>query len=156
MEKNTLEISIDKTSNIAIYKQIANIIKEKIKTGELEAGEILPSIRYLADLLEISSITTKNAYDNLRNEGYINFTQGVGTFVSTDNFFDENFDKKKQIDFITSSLSEIIENAIKHDIDKKSILKIINYVMICYDIQEDFYNSEILKDTHPKQIQKKI
>src|SRR5699024_4626677 len=48
----------------------------------LSAGDDLPSIRVLAKDLEISVITTRRAYQNLENNGFIQTIQGKGTFVA--------------------------------------------------------------------------
>jgi DNA-binding transcriptional MocR family regulator len=45
--------------------------RDAILRGELLEGEQLPSIRALAKDLRISVITTKRAYDDLEQEGYI-------------------------------------------------------------------------------------
>ena len=45
---NGLEILISNASGLPIYEQITMQIKQKILSGELAAGEALPSIRALA------------------------------------------------------------------------------------------------------------
>ena len=58
-----VELIISNASNKPIYEQIENQIKGLILSGELEAGEQLPSIRALANSLRVSAITTKRAYE---------------------------------------------------------------------------------------------
>ena len=72
----------DNTSPIPLYQQIVSEIRGKILTGQLKAGDPLPSIRQLAADLLISVITTKRAYQDLENEGLIQTRPGRGTFVS--------------------------------------------------------------------------
>jgi len=50
-------------------------------TGELAAGDALPSMRILAKELKISVITTKRAYEDLERDGYIETVVGKGSFV---------------------------------------------------------------------------
>ena len=66
-----MNIIISNSSNIPIYEQIKEQIKNKIISNELKAGDLLPSIRSLAKDLRISVITTKNAYEELEREGYV-------------------------------------------------------------------------------------
>ena len=66
-----MEILISNASGLPIYEQITTQIKQKILSGELAAGEALPSIRALAKDLRISVITTKRAYDELEREGLV-------------------------------------------------------------------------------------
>lgn len=54
-----LEIIVSNSSASPIYEQIAQQIKDAILTGDLAEGELLPSIRTLANDLRISVITTK-------------------------------------------------------------------------------------------------
>ena len=61
-----MKIIISNAKNQPIYEQIYEQIKNLIITEELEAGQMLPSIRGLAKgILRISVITTKRAYDEL-------------------------------------------------------------------------------------------
>ena len=79
---NGLEILISNASGLPIYEQITTQIKQKILSGELAAGEALPSIRALAKDLRISVITTKRAYDELEREGLVCTVAGKGCFVA--------------------------------------------------------------------------
>ena len=80
-----MEIIISNSSNFPIYEQIKEQIKEKILKGELKSGELLPSIRSLAKDLGISVITTKNAYQELEKEGYVETIPAKGVYVANKN-----------------------------------------------------------------------
>lgn len=80
-----MNIQISNASNAPIYSQIKNQLRDAILTGTLEEGAQLPSIRLLAKELRISVITTKRAYDELENEGFIHSVQGKGSFVAGQN-----------------------------------------------------------------------
>lgn len=79
---------------------------EQILNGTLREGEQLPSIRGLAKELQISVITTKRAYEELENEGYINSVPGKGSFVSQGN---KQLLAEKQFDAVRSQLRELVE-----------------------------------------------
>lgn len=79
------EIVIRNSSEKPLYEQIKDQIKTQIISGELAAGDQLPSMRYLAKELRISVITTKRAYDDLEQEGFIVSVQGKGSFVAAQN-----------------------------------------------------------------------
>jgi GntR family transcriptional regulator len=78
-------ILIDSKSGVPIYDQIATQIKEQILDGSLPEGEALPSIRSLAKDLRISVITTKRAYEELEQEGFIDTMPGKGSYVAVQN-----------------------------------------------------------------------
>ena len=80
-----MEILISNASGLPIYEQITTQIKRKILSGELAAGEALPSIRALAKDLRISVITTKRAYEELERDGLIYTLAGKGSFVAARN-----------------------------------------------------------------------
>lgn len=77
-----LPIRLSDDSKEPIYHQIENQLKAMIAGGHLTSGDGLPSIRKLSKDLEVSVITTKRAYQNLEQQGYIQTLQGKGTFVS--------------------------------------------------------------------------
>ena len=77
-----LTYTFSKGSGESLYEQLYDRIKADILTGRLAAGEKLPSKRTLADHLELSVITVKNAYEQLIAEGYIYSRERSGYFVS--------------------------------------------------------------------------
>ena len=77
-----MEIYISNTGDKPIYAQITEQIKAKILSGELCSGDALPSIRLLAKELRISVITTKRAYEDLEQAGFITTVPGKGSFVA--------------------------------------------------------------------------
>ena len=79
-----MNLIISNSSNTPIYEQIKEQITNKILSNELKTGELLPSIRSLAKDLRISVITTKNAYEELEREGYVETIPGKGTYVAKD------------------------------------------------------------------------
>lgn len=80
-----MEIIISNSSDKPIYEQITSQIKNMIITGELQSGEVLPSMRYLAKELRISVITTKRAYEDLERDGFVENVPGKGCFVAAKN-----------------------------------------------------------------------
>src|SRR5690625_3571317 len=77
-----LPIELSKDSREPMYHQLENQIKALIAGGHFQAGTSLPSIRVLSKDLEVSVITTRRAYQNLENDGFIKTIQGKGTFVA--------------------------------------------------------------------------
>ena len=77
-----MDILISNSCGRPIYQQKYNQVKNAILSGELREGDMLPSIRALAKDLRISVITTKRAYEELEQGGYIYTAAGKGCFVS--------------------------------------------------------------------------
>ena len=82
-----MNIIISNSSELPIYLQIVNQIKEAILSNNLKEkeNEQLPSIRALAKDLNISFITTKRAYEELEKQNLINTVPGKGGYVSSFN-----------------------------------------------------------------------
>lgn len=97
-----MELFINNHGSKPIYEQISAQIKALIISGELQAGEALPSIRSMARSLHISVLTVQKAYDKLQEEGFIETTAGKGCFVSARNqdFYLEEQQKKIEELFI--------------------------------------------------------
>ena len=75
-------ITISPSNPDPMYKQITDQIKDAIAAGELASADQLPSIREMAEMLKISAITIKRAYQDLETEGFIMTRAGLGSFVA--------------------------------------------------------------------------
>lgn len=100
-----MQIVISNGSKEPIYEQIKRQIKESILRGELQEGELLPSIRQLAKDLHISVITTKRAYDDLEQEGFIVSVVGKGSFVAGQN---RELLREMRLRWIEERLAEVV------------------------------------------------
>ena len=98
-------MKIYQNSDEPIYKQIASQLREQILSGKLKSGDMLPSIRVLAQNLKISVITTMKAYEELSEEGLITASKGKGYFVNAQ-------DKKMLEEQYMRQLEEDLTNAI--------------------------------------------
>ncbi len=122
-----MTILIDNRSGQAIYEQIADQIREQILEGELRPDAALPSIRSLAKDLRISVITTKRAYEELEQEGFLYTVAGKGCFVAAKNpelLREENLSK------IEEHLSETRRLAARCGLTREELLQML-------DIMED-------------------
>lgn len=80
-----MKIVISNTSDMPLYKQIEDQIIDAILKGDLSEGETLPSIRSLANDLNVSVLTIRRVYDDLEKDGFVNRQVGIGTIVSAGN-----------------------------------------------------------------------
>lgn len=74
-------VRIDQDSPEHPYVQLAGILRERIRAGEI--GPRVPSITKLAEEAEVSPATVKRALKILRDEGVIVTVRGRGTFVAS-------------------------------------------------------------------------
>lgn len=128
---------ISNTLDIPIYLQIVNQLKEKIMTGELSTGELLPSIRGLAKDLRISVITTKRAYEELEREGYIETTPGKGSYVSNKN---KELIKEEILKTIETHVLEIVNLSKKINLKKEETLEIVDMFYEGEENEKQYWN----------------
>ena len=74
-------LHLDSESQLPVYVQIRNQLRDQILRGDLPAGTQLPPERRLARSLGISRTTVVNAYDELEAEGLVKGHVGRGTIV---------------------------------------------------------------------------
>ena len=91
-----------------IYEQIADQIRAQILSGALKAGDALPSMRLLARDLRISVITTKRAYEELEQEGFLASVPGKGCFVAPQ---DPALLRETQLRQVEELLSQAVDEA---------------------------------------------
>ena len=78
-----MDIVIETDLPEPIYAQIVRQIQDGVKAGKLAPGKILPSVRQLAEDLEINRNTVARAYKLLEAQGVILTAGRRGTFVRT-------------------------------------------------------------------------
>jgi GntR family transcriptional regulator len=66
---------------VAPWRQIAQIYRDKIRSGELAPGARLPSIRSISQEYEVATTTAQKVIEALRDEGLVE-TSPMGTFVA--------------------------------------------------------------------------
>lgn len=76
-----MNITLDLRSNIPIYIQIVEQVRQQIVDGRLKPGDQLPTVRSLASDLRINFNTVSRAYRLLDEAGVISTQQGRGTYI---------------------------------------------------------------------------
>jgi GntR family transcriptional regulator len=77
-----MDITIDLSDGVPIYRQIANQIRYLAASGHVAPGEELPPIRTLALQLKVTPNTIVKAYGELEAAGIVRKRPGAGTYVS--------------------------------------------------------------------------
>lgn len=129
MRGENLEIVVSNKASQPLYEQIASQIKAAIISGELKAGDAIPSVRSLAKSLHISILTVQKAYATLQEDGFIETTAGKGCYVSAQN---QDFYLEEQQKKIEERFAEAIEIARSSGI---SLNKLTELLALMY--QED-------------------
>ncbi|ATW25222.1 GntR family transcriptional regulator [Candidatus Formimonas warabiya] len=70
------------SSFIPAYYRLAEDLKQKIESGELKPGDVIPSESQLAKQYQVSRMTVRQGVALLAKEGFIESIQGKGSFVT--------------------------------------------------------------------------
>ena len=96
-------------------------MRAQIVSGALKEDEPLPSIRALAKDLRISVITTKRAYDELLQAGYVYAVAGKGYFVAPRNM---ELLREENLRRIEAHLTEVAKLAASCDLTREDVINI--------------------------------
>lgn len=66
---------VDKNSPLPIYKQLVNLVRDSVASGQLRKGEVLPSQRQLAKLLGLSRATIVKAMEEMTDAGLVDIKE---------------------------------------------------------------------------------
>ncbi|MEU1301651.1 GntR family transcriptional regulator [Streptomyces shenzhenensis] len=78
--------TIDRSSAIPIYVQLADLIRKRIESGEWAPEQKIPSENEFNALFGISRMTVRQVLARLVDEGLLFRVQGKGTFVAQSKF----------------------------------------------------------------------
>lgn len=100
-----MEIIIDIDDSMPLFTQLVEQIKKAVIDEKVKPGDALPSIRQLANDLEINSKTVAKAYRLLERDTVIQAKGYRGTFVHADAIKNSSFNINH---ILTSKLDEAI------------------------------------------------
>lgn len=118
-----MNIIISTTTKQPLFEQIKEQIKQQVHTNILQEGDALPSMRKLAKELQVSVITTKRAYEDLEQEGYVISAVGKGTFVAGQQ---PHILKEWQLRDIENNLEKLVQSAKQINLSKESFIQLVD------------------------------
>ena len=119
-------VSIDFNSDEAIYLQLCNQIILGIVMEEFHEGDVLPSVRQLADNIGINMHTVNKAYTVLKQEGFAKIDRRKGAVISLD------VDKVCAIEELRRNLRLMIAKAICKNITREEIHELVDQIFLEY------------------------
>ncbi len=116
-----MQLQVNPQSSIPLYAQIVEQIRNQILAGKLPAGQALPSVREISELIEVNSLTIQKALKILESEKYIAIRRGVGAFVS-DNISQFTMEQKENL--IKKTLLNVVSHAQELGVTKEQFLEL--------------------------------
>ena len=120
-------IKIDFQSDEALYIQLRNQIILGIATSTLREGDVLPSVRQLAEDIGINMHTVNKAYSVLRQEGFVTIDRRRGAIVSLD------VDKLQAVDEMQKNLRVLLAKGRCKNITRQEIHDMVDEIFDGYD-----------------------
>ena len=119
-------IEIDFNSDEAIYMQLRNQIILGIATSRFQEGDMLPSVRQLADTIGINMHTVNKAYTVLKQEGYVKVDRRKGAMIAVD------IDRMHALEEVRRELQVTLAKASCKNISREEVHALID------EIYEDY------------------
>ncbi len=91
--------------NQAIYLQIADLMAENILAGSWKPGDRVPSIRELAESIQVNPNTVMRTYGYMEDQGIIHNQRGIGFFLGADAY--EKTRELKRRSFVSRDLPQV-------------------------------------------------
>jgi GntR family transcriptional regulator len=99
---------VDIHSSVPVYVQIENEVQFAIASGQLKAGDQLPSVRALSDQLDVNPNTVAKSYRDLEVMGLLYTRRGMGVFI---NKGIENRCREETLRRVIGRLHEVVSEA---------------------------------------------
>ena len=115
-------IEIDFNSDEAIYMQLRNQIILGIATSRFQEGDMLPSVRQLADTIGINMHTVNKAYTVLKQEGYVKVDRRKGAMIAVD------IDRMQALEEVRRDLQVTLAKASCRNISREEVHALIDEI----------------------------
>ncbi len=117
-----IEVQIDFNSDEAIYMQLRNQIILGVATSRIQVGDMLPSVRQLADDIGINMHTVNKAYTVLRQEGIVKVDRRHGAVIAID------IDKLKAIEEMKHDLLVVLAKGCLKNVSRDEVHALIDEI----------------------------
>ncbi len=115
-------LQINFKSGKPVYLQVVDQIKAAAAAGTLRSGEVLPSIRPLAEELRVNRNTIAKAYTELESQGVIETLPGKGCFIKPN---DSPLKKDVRRKLLTEELDQVIVQAHHLNVPPREFLELV-------------------------------
>ena len=120
-------IKIDFNSDEALYMQLRNQIIVGIATDAIREGDVLPSVRSLADTIGINMHTVNKAYSVLKQEGFVKVDRRKGAVIAID------IDKMQAIEDLKRDMQVLLAKSSCKQISREEVHALIDEIYEGYE-----------------------
>jgi GntR family transcriptional regulator len=124
--KPLLLLSVAPSSGLPIYRQLMDQIRALIASGRLESGELLPSVRQVAQQLQINPMTVSKAYSLLERDGIVELARGQGMRVRTP---EPGGGLKQRQEALRPLLEQVAATAFQLKLSREQVVELLSRLM---------------------------
>jgi len=117
-----IQFNIEASSGIPIYKQVFEQVERMINNAYLVEGTFLPSVRQVANAIDVNPMTISKAYGLLEERGYLTRLRGKGMMVAHQT---EERSKKEKMMILDKMITELVSGAMQMGINKQELMTLI-------------------------------
>ena len=121
-----IQINMDFNSDEALYIQLCNEIIRGIALEQIHEGDVLPSVRQLAEVIGINMHTVNKAYTVLKQEGIIKLDRRRGAIISLD------VDKYQAIQELRENLNVVLTRALCKNVTREETHQLVDEIFDRY------------------------
>lgn len=115
-----LLFQVKPNSGVPIYRQLIEQVNRLVASGYLKPGDELPSVRRLADYLEVNQMTISKAYSLLEATGVLERNRGKRMAVAANQAETQGMEKRLRL--IRPVLMEAATQANQLALSKETVL----------------------------------
>ncbi len=120
--RDAMYIEIDFNSDEALYLQLRNQIIIGIATSQFHEGDMLPSVRQLADTIGINMHTVNKAYTVLKQEGFVKVDRRKGVVIAVD------IDKMQALEELKKDMQVLLAKSSCKSISRSEVHELIDEI----------------------------
>ncbi len=113
---------IDFDSDEALYIQLRNQVILAIATERIHEGDVLPSVRQLAENIGINMHTVNKAYSVLREEGFLKLDRRRGAVIALD------IDKMRALNELENDMKVVLAKAICKNVSRQEAHELVDKI----------------------------
>jgi GntR family transcriptional regulator len=117
------QLNITTGAGTPIYRQIVDQVRLAVATGDLAAGQAMPSVRSVAERLVVNVNTVVKAYSELVRDGVLESRQGLGFFVAKKR---QVYSKAERLRRLRQALDAFIREAVFLDFTDDEIRRAVD------------------------------
>jgi len=114
---------ISPSSGVPIYKQLYSQIERMVLNGYFTVDQRLPSVRQVANDLDVNPMTVSKAYGLLEERGYLTRLRGKGMVVAARN---NEILQQERLDMLDEMIKELLAQAKHMGISGDKVVQMIN------------------------------